>query len=65
MEENNINKLELLSNDELLSIEGGSEFSEKIMYYIGYAAGWLSSRNWSGTPAHKSALLGPDSRPIG
>jgi len=56
-------QLELLRNEDLLNIQGESEVSDGLMYYLGYAAGWLSSRNWSGIPAHESALLGPNARP--
>lgn len=62
-----LHNFDLLSDKELQLIEGGdlSELTEKALYYVSYGIGWLSSRNWGGTPAHESALLGPNSRPTG
>ncbi|WP_194774723.1 hypothetical protein [Pararhodonellum marinum] len=67
MQEINFTNLRDLNEKELLLIEGGglSELTEKIVYGVGYAVGWLSTRNWSGIPAHESALLGPNARPTG
>lgn len=60
-------KFDILTEEELLVIEGGglSELTEAVVYCVSYGVGWLSSRNWGGIPAHLSALHGPNSRPTG
>ena len=62
-----LQNFDLLSDKELQLIDGGDlgELTEKVVYYVSYGIGWLSSRNWGGTPAHQSALLGPNARPTG
>ena len=65
MRKNNLDKLSILSNDELLLIEGGglSELTSRLVHGAAYAAGWFWSRS-NARPAHGSALLGPSARPI-
>ncbi|MCH7399029.1 hypothetical protein MM236_13575 [Belliella sp. DSM 107340] len=63
MEKINIENFKNLSESELLQIEGGglTEITAKIVECAGYCVGWLSSRKGA-TPAHLSALDGPNGR---
>lgn len=65
MEKINFENFEKLSEEELLHIGGGgiTELTARVVECAGYVVGWLSSRKV--TPAHESALLGPNARPTG
>lgn len=65
MEKNDLKQFEVLSNSELILTNGGglSELTARFVDGIGYVIGWIAAREI--TPAHESALLGPNSRPTG
>ncbi|MHA7130674.1 hypothetical protein [Algoriphagus namhaensis] len=65
MEKIELKKLEILSNSDLVLTNGGglSEMTAKFVDGVGYVIGWISARKI--TPAHESALLGPNARPTG
>jgi len=58
------NEMENLSNEKLLLISGGglSEVTTWLLDRISYAVGRIAA--YEGIPAHGSALLGPNARPI-